>query len=199
MLEQWNERFSRPGYAYGKEPNAFFKEAIDKLTPGRMLLIGEGEGRNAVYAATLGWQVDAFDFSQAAKNKALELAEENKVKINYNVQNLQEFSPSANYYDAAGIIFVHLEEELRSRVNQKIISSLKPGGRVIIEVFEKDQLAYNSGGPKDPALLYSLEDIVSEFTDLDFQHLSKELIQLNEGEYHSGEAMVIRFIGLRTE
>ncbi|MGE5438281.1 MAG: SAM-dependent methyltransferase, partial [Bacteroidota bacterium] len=59
--------------------------------------------------------------------------------------------------------------------------------------------AKSSGGPKDPALLYSLEDIVNEFTDLDFHQLSKEVIELNEGKYHQGEAVVIRFTGTKEQ
>jgi len=197
MLEKWNERFSEEGYAYGKEPNLFFKEEIDKLKPGKILLAAEGEGRNAVYAARLGWQADAFDFSEAGKEKALKLAKENNTEINYTVQDLKSFSPKENYYDAAAIIFMHLPEELRSEVNRKVISSLKTGGRLILEVFEKDQIEKSSGGPRDPGLLYSLEDIVNEFAELDFQQLSKEVLELNEGKYHKGEAVVIRFTGTK--
>ncbi|HEX2867249.1 MAG TPA: class I SAM-dependent methyltransferase [Ignavibacteriales bacterium] len=199
MLDKWNERFSEEGYAYGKEPNAFFKEEIDKLTPGggRLLLAAEGEGRNAVYAARLGWQVDAFDYSQAAREKALLLAGENKVSINYTVLDLEDFSPKEDYYDCAGIIYMHIPEELRQKVNEKIIASLKKGGRLILEVFEKDQIGKTSGGPKDPEMLYSLEDIVNDFSQLDFQQLSKEVIELSEGKYHKGEAVVIRFTGTK--
>ncbi|MGE5432850.1 MAG: class I SAM-dependent methyltransferase [Syntrophomonadaceae bacterium] len=197
MLEKWNERFSEEGYAYGKEPNAFFKEEIDKLKPGKLLLVAEGEGRNAVYAASQGWAADAFDFSQAGKEKALKLAEEFNTSINYTVQDLEQFSPQENYYDAAAIIYMHIPEELRTKVCQKVISSLKTGGKVILEVFEKEQAGKSSGGPKDPELLYSLEDIVNEFTELDFQQLSKEVIELKEGKYHQGEAVVIRFTGTK--
>lgn len=197
MLEKWNERFSEEGYAYGKEPNDFFREEIDKLKPGRLLLVAEGEGRNAVYAARQGWQVDCFDYSEAGKEKALRLAEENNTTINYTVQDLENFSPMENYYDAAAVIYMHLPEELRTKVNRNIISALKPGGRIIIEVFEKDQVEKSSGGPKDPELLYSLEDIVNEFSELDFLQLSKEVIELSEGKYHQGEAVVIRFTGTK--
>ena len=72
--ELWNERFSTNEYIYGTNPNKFFKEQIDKINPGRLLLLGEGEGRNSVYAATKGWIIDAVDFSQTAKDKALMLA-----------------------------------------------------------------------------------------------------------------------------
>ena len=80
----WNERYSSDEYVYGTEPNQFFKEQIQKINPsGRLLLPGEGEGRNAVFAAKLGWNVDAFDQSSVAKMKAETLAKLNNVKINY--------------------------------------------------------------------------------------------------------------------
>jgi SAM-dependent methyltransferase len=197
MKELWNQRYLLEEYKYGKEPNQFLKEELLKLKPGRILLPGEGEGRNAVYAAINCWEVDAFDFSEAGKIKALKLAEESGAKINYDVKEFSEFKPGKEKYDAAAIIFIHLEEEQRQSLFQKIIDSLKPDGKIIFECFEKDQINFNSGGPKDTALLYSLEEVVNDFIDLEFEKLSKEKIYLNEGRGHLGEAMVIRFIGKR--
>lgn len=195
MLRSWEERYSAQEYTYGKEPNRFFKEEIEKIIPGRLLLIGEGEGRNAVYAAKLGWTVDAVDFSEIAKKKALTLAIENNVEINYIVQDLNQFEPKENYYDAVGIIYIHLDEELRRKVHGNVVKSLMENGQVILEAFEKEQIKRNSGGPKNVDLLYSLEDIVSDFIELDFKRLSKETVTMNEGKYHLGEAVVIRFAG----
>ncbi len=193
----WNKRYSEEEYNYGKEPNNFLKEELIKLKPGKILFIGEGEGRNAVYAATLGWNVDALDFSEEGKRKAEKLAEEFGVKINYQIQDFSNFAVQKNHYDAVGIFFIHLEEELRTSLFNKLIFSLKPLGKILFECFEKEQLNYTSGGPKDIELLYSLEDVVNEFIDLDFDKLSKEKIYLNEGKGHLGDASVIRFIGIK--
>jgi len=192
--DHWNDRYSTSEYIYGKEPNKFFEEEINKLNPGKILFLGEGEGRNAVYAASLGWSVDAVDQSETGKMKAMQLSSERKVKINYYVEDLYSFTPKQNYYDAAVFIFLHLEEGLRRHVFKKTIDSLKPGGKIILEVFEKDQIKYDSGGPKDEALLYSLEDISEEFIELDFEKFSKEIVILDEGKYHQGKAAVIRFV-----
>ena len=191
----WNNRYSTAEFIYGKKPNKFFEEEIKKLKPGKILLLGEGEGRNAVHAAVLGWDVDAVDQSEEGKAKAMQLSSERKVKINYHVDDLYSYTPKQNYYDAAVFIFIHLEESLRSLVFKKAIDSLKSGGKIILEVFEKDQIKYDSGGPKDEALLYSLEDISEEFIELDFDKFSKEIITLDEGKYHQGKAAVIRFVG----
>jgi len=193
--EHWNDRYSKDEFIYGKEPNKFFEEEVNKLNPGKILMLGEGEGRNAVYAASLGWNVDAVDQSEAGKTKATQLSSERKVKINYYVEDLYSYTPKQNHYDAAVFIFLHLEESLRSPVFKKAIDSLKPGGKIILEVFEKDQIKYDSGGPKDEELLYSLEDISEELIELEFEKFSKEIVILDEGRYHQGKASVIRFVG----
>mgnify|MGYP001594740126 FL=1 len=133
--EHWNDRYSKDEFIYGKEPNKFFEEEVNKLNPGKILMLGEGEGRNAVYAASLGWIVDAVDQSQTGKAKAMQLSSERKVKINYYVEDLYSFTPKLNYYDAAVFIFLHLEESLRSLVFKKAIDSLKPGGKIIVYNF----------------------------------------------------------------
>ncbi|AFN74190.1 SAM-dependent methyltransferase [Melioribacter roseus P3M-2] len=197
MKDLWDKRFSSDEYIYGIEPNEFFKSQLDKLTPGRLLLLGEGEGRNAVYAAALGWKVDAVDFSQSGKIKAERLAAEKKVTINYIVHDLSDYQPEPESYDAAGLFFLHLEEDLRKEVHKKAIDALKKGGRLIMEAFEKEQLEYDSGGPKNLSLLYSLEDIAEDFIDLDFEYFAKEIVELNEGKGHGGKASVIRFTGIK--
>lgn len=197
MKEQWNQRYSSEEYKYGKEPNQFLKAELSKTKPGRILFIGEGEGRNAVYAASVGWTVDAIDYSEEGKRKAMKLADEAGVKINYEVMDFANFEPESNLYDAIGIIFIHLNETMRKQLFDKLIKALKIGGKIIFECFEKDQLKYESGGPKDPELLYSLEEVVPLFIDLEFEKLSKEKVFLSEGEGHYGEGMVIRFVGIK--
>ena len=88
-IERWNERYSNDEFAYGELPNNYLKEQLEKLAPGTILFPAEGEGRNAVFAAKLGWKVAAFDISNEGKNKAIKLAEKNKVEIDYQVGELQ--------------------------------------------------------------------------------------------------------------
>lgn len=197
MQESWNARYSAAEFVYGTEPNQFLKYELSKITPGKILFLGEGEGRNAVYAATLGWDVDAVDFSAAGKVKAEILAAEKGVKINYFVDDLSTYAPEQNFYNAAVFIFLHLEESLRSIVFEKAIDSLKPGGKIIFEAFEKEQIKNNSGGPKDEELLFLLKDVIEDFIDLDFEKLSKEKIVLTEGKGHEGEGVVVRFVGIK--
>ena len=191
----WDERFSVKDYIYGTEPNKFFKEYLNKLPPGNILLLGEGEGRNAVYAAKLGWKVDAVDYSKVGKDKAMKLAKKTGVNINYQVSLLQDYSPNKNYYDAIALIFIHLNMQDRSILHQKTINALSKEGTVIMEIYEKDQLGKASGGPQSLEMLYSLDEIKNDFTRLNTIILKKEVVALNEGDKHRGEASVIRYVG----
>lgn len=194
----WNSRYSEKEFAYGTDPNEFFKEQIDKIIPGRAIFLGEGEGRNAVYAAKLGWQVDAVDFSSSAKDKALKLAKENNVKINYVVSDLNDYDFKENDYDLIVMIFLHLPLELRTSIFSKSILSLKQNGRLLIEVFSKEQINNISGGPRSIDLLYSENDVLSLTNDLRIEIMESKSIQLEEGKYHKGKADVIRFVGVKS-
>ncbi len=197
MKEQWNARYTSEDFVYGKEPNEFFKEELDKLSPGKLLLPAEGEGRNAVYAAKAGWDVTCFDWSEEGKRKADRLAAEAGVKINYEVSEISGFPYHEHTYDAVGLVFVHLPEEEREELHNNVVKSLKPGGSLVFIAYDKTQLGKNSGGPKDPGLLYSLEQIVEDFIELDFSVFAKETVELMEGDLHKGEADVIKFSGVK--
>lgn len=197
--EFWNERFSTDEYIYGKNPNKFFKEQIDELKPGRLLLPGEGEGRNSVYAAIKGWEVDAVDFSQAAKEKTLMLAKKNNVNINYTLSNLADFIPLENCYDAIGLVFIHLKPDSRKVVHKRIVNALRNNGRIILEAFEKEQLGKSSGGPQSEEMLYSKEELDNDFRDLRMHLLEKKTVLLDEGDKHKGDASVIKFVGEKVQ
>ena len=186
----WDERYSSAEYVYGIEPNTFFKEQIDKIPlPGKLFLPGEGEGRNAVYAAKLGWRVDAFDQSSVAKLKALKLAIENNVTINYSNVDLAKFTPQKNHYDCAAIIFVH------SEFHKKMIELIKPNGKIILELFSKDQFGKSSGGPQDLEMLYTFDEIKNDFEEMETILIEEKNVLLNEGDKHKGNASIIRYVG----
>lgn len=195
----WDERYSTEEFIYGKEPNEFLKECLEKLNPGKLFLPGAGEGRNAVFAAKLGWQVEAVDQSIIARSKALNLADENNVKINYSVCDINNYEFKENYYDAAAIIFFHLPFDIRTGIHRKIVSSLKDCGIIILEMFNKEQLGRGSGGPQDYDMLYSTEDIEKDFSSLRTILLENKIVTLNEGAKHSGDASVIRYIGIKSK
>lgn len=198
--DRWNEKYRIDEYAYGKEPNQFLKEQLAKLEPATILFPAEGEGRNAVYAATLGWNVFAFDISQEGKQKALRLAESNAVNIDYKVGELQTLDYQQCQFDAIALIYAHFPAAIKSQYHKMLSHYLRPDGIVIFEAFSKQHIAYNSvnpniGGPKDVASLFSLEEIRADFQHYDILLLEELETELHEGLYHNGKGSVIRFVG----
>ncbi len=196
MKSFWEQRYGQKEYAYGTEPNQYFKEALDTLTPGKILMAAEGEGRNAVYAATQGWEVVAYDWSENAQRKAHKLASKYVVQIEYHLASLNELHFQEHTFDALALIYVHFPEQIRLQNHQKLYQWLKPGGHLIIEAFSKSHLSFSKknpavGGPKELSQLYSL-DVGKDFENRSIIKLTEDKIQLNEGIYHQGQAQVIR-------
>ena len=196
MQQFWDQRYAENETAYGYRPNKFFKQFIDQHKPGTILLPAEGEGRNAVYAAGKGWQVDAFDFSEVARQKALDFARSEKVAVNYELKDIADFKATKKY-DAVALIYVHLPDHLRKKFHQEIYNSIKPGGYLIFEAFAKEQAELESGGPRDTALLYDAATLCSDFPFLHLISCGQKEILLDEGDYHKGKASVLRIIGQR--
>jgi len=198
MQNTWDERYARQEYIYGTEPNSFLKEQLTKLIPGRILFPAEGEGRNAVYAASQGWQADAFDQSTEGQKKAFHLAAAKGVTINYSIQSLDSWNPEPDQYDSIALIFVHLPDGLRQQVHKAAIRALRTGGTLILEAFSVNQLDRNSGGPKTLDLLFTKEQVESDFKNLAIAMLSETQVILDEGPLHQGLADVIQFVGLKS-
>ncbi|MBX2946418.1 MAG: class I SAM-dependent methyltransferase [Cyclobacteriaceae bacterium] len=195
--EFWNNRYTEHDTVYGDQPSQFFKGRIQQLTPGRLLLPAEGEGRNAIFAAQAGWQVDAFDYSSVAALRALERASKNGVAINYTVQEIEFCSLPKNTYDVIGLIYVHLMPGIRAAFHAQCVSALKQGGTLILEGFSKEQLHFSSGGPKNEAMLYSNELLVDDFQGLQVTKNTLEMRVLNDGPFHQGKAAIIYFAGVK--
>jgi len=190
----WETRYSEAGYMYGIEPNRYFQQCLDAIpTPGHLLLLAEGEGRNAVYAAQTGWTVTAVDFSEKARDKALALAAARGVTFDYLVADLQHFDIGQSAtWDAIGLVFAHFTPETRHLLHQKCVRALRPGGSIILEAFNHRQLGRLSGGPKNVEMLYSKLMLQEDFEGLDTVEISEATVFLDEGEGHAGLAEVTR-------
>lgn len=193
MKDFWDERYNTQKYAYGILPNVFFQKTIEGHSPGKILLPGDGQGRNAVYAAKKGWEVDAFDISEVARADALNLAKSHQVHINYHTSSYLEFSIHKSY-DLIALIYAHMPSQYRQSIHRKFSSALTEGGRIILEAFSKDQLNYASGGPKNVDMLFDMNALAEDFQDLKLLTLDKLEIELQEGPFHQGKADVIRLI-----
>jgi hypothetical protein len=193
MKEFWNERYAVKEFVYGRTPNTFFQEFIDSETPKSILLPSEGEGRNGVYAAGKGWSVYALDFSEVARENELQWADENNVNLHYRVVDITDWNGKIRV-DCVALIYAHFHADVRESIHHKLISKLNPGGIIVLEAFSKNQLQYDSGGPKSLDLLYDQEILIKDFASLDIEFLQERIIDLEEGGYHKGGASVVRMI-----
>ncbi|SDW38477.1 Methyltransferase domain-containing protein [Lutibacter oricola] len=194
MKEFWDSRYSEQEYAYGTEPNQFFKSALDSYAvEGSILFPAEGEGRNAIYAAKKGLDVYAFDISEEGKKKALKLAKNEKVSINYEVGELFNLNLIDTKFNATALIFAHFPTDILKEYHQKIADLIKPKGIVILEGYSKNHTGH--GGPKNRDMLFTKEMIQQHFSNFKIISLVEKEVKLSEGKYHQGLGTVIRFIG----
>ena len=197
-VDRWNDRYSGDEFAYGIQPNEYLKEQLEKLTIGKILFPAEGEGRNAVFAASLGWTVSAFDISIEGRNKAIRLAENNKVSIDYQIGELQTLKYDNEQFDAIALIYAHFPADIKSLYHKNLDKFLRRNGMVIFEAFSKNHLDYIAknekvGGPKDVAMLFSIDELKSDFANYEIIELEEKEIELSEGLFHNGRGSVIRF------
>lgn len=204
MENFWNKRYKEKEFAYGKTPNIFFKNTIDKLNlEGNLLLPAEGEGRNAVYASKLGLNVLAFDISEEGKNKALELAKAENVTIDYRVGELNSLNLKKNSFDTLALIYAHFPANEKERLHKDLTELVKPNGYLILEGFSVNNLELRKknpkvGGPDKEEMLFTKKEIKDTFINFEIIKLEEVEIELHEGSFHNGVASVIRFIGKKT-
>ncbi|MEZ5015802.1 MAG: class I SAM-dependent methyltransferase [Flavipsychrobacter sp.] len=197
MSQFWNERYKENETVYGTKPNTFFKQELDKLSAGKLLLPGEGEGRNAIYAAKQGWEVTAFDGSDVAIEKALKRAADENLSFNYLHADTNGFDAEDNSFDAIALVYFHLMPEDRAMFHFNILRWLKPGGTLILEGFNPDQLGNTSGGPKNAAMLYALDMLLDDFSAFTHIDIHTDTVDLDEGPFHKGEAELIRMVATK--
>jgi SAM-dependent methyltransferase len=193
MKAIWNERYQKKDFQYGTQPNDFMAAEIKLLSPSRILFPGAGEGRDAVFAAKLGWETHAFDLSEQGQIKALRLASEQKTHIHFNVADASLVKFPLDSFDVIALTYFHLPLEVRIPFYERCVSWLKPGGFILLEGFTKKQLGLNSGGPKNIEWLFSAKELKKEFPGLHIVMNEEKQRVLDEGPLHQGIAEVVQF------
>ncbi|MFI4874464.1 MAG: class I SAM-dependent methyltransferase [Blastopirellula sp. JB062] len=190
----WNARFSETEFAYGTQPNSFLAQQGNLLIDP-VLSIAEGEGRNAVFLASLGLQVHAVDSSEVGLAKAAKLAASSNVTITTEVADLKDFVPEPNAYGGVVSIYAHLPSSIRATLYPLLAQALKPGGIMILEAYSENQLGRGTGGPSDLDLLMTCGKIEQHLAELDTILLHETEREVIEGKYHTGMACVIQYVG----
>jgi SAM-dependent methyltransferase len=193
----WNDRYAVAGHVYGEAPNAFVAEVAPQIPAGPVLCLAEGEGRNAVHLTTLGHRVTAVDQSKVGLAKTRRLAKTRGVKIETVLADLVNYSIAAGAWAGIVATFAHLPPALRRRVHRDVVAGLLPGGMFVLEAYTPAQLAFGTGGPKDPERLMTLAALREELPGLQFliaRELERDVI---EGAGHTGRGAVVQILAQR--
>jgi len=157
----WDRKYETEAYIFGKEPVGFLREHIDLLPRGKALDVAMGEGRNAVFLAKNGFNVDGCDISEIAVKKALDLAKENNVKIHAFVADLETYKLPKDTYDVIAC-FYYLQRGLVPQMKE----ALKPGGMIIYETYTIENRERGFEGPKNKDYLLKPNELLDLFKDL---------------------------------
>ncbi|MDA1187669.1 MAG: class I SAM-dependent methyltransferase [Proteobacteria bacterium] len=194
--EVWDERFRREGFLFGEEPNQYLVSQAATLTKRRALLVADGEGRNSVWLAKQGFDVDAFDISSEATEKARAFAAKSGVQVNYYCCEYRDFDWRATHYDSVvGIFFQFASPAMRSDLFLRISQCLKPGGTLLIQGYTPKQLDYKTGGPGKLDHLYVESTIKEGFQGYDWLDFRLYEDELSEGAGHFGRSALLGAVG----
>jgi len=191
----WDERYAGESFFYGTEPNDFLREhAAEIQAGGRVLCLAEGEGRNAVFLAGLGFSVVALDQSAMGLRKALQLAEARGAAITTLQANLDSYRIEPCSWDAIVSIWCHLPTALRAKVHAQVVDGLKPGGVFLLEAYRPEQLQFGTGGPKSVDMLPTLAQLREELSGLEIVQAAELERDVHEGQGHSGHSAVVQVL-----
>jgi cyclopropane fatty-acyl-phospholipid synthase-like methyltransferase len=195
-LERWEARFRAPGYAFGKEPNAFLKAQSHLLRgPHTALSVADGEGRNGVWLAEQGLDVHAIDFSQAALEKSRAFAAERGVRLRTEVADITNWRWPTNAYDVIAAIFIQVVIPAeRPAFFANLKRALKPGGLLLMQSYRPEQLKYGTGGPRDVERLYTRALLETSFGDMAELKIREHDSAISEGTSHVGMSALIDLV-----
>lgn len=197
--DRWNHRFSAAGHLFGSEPNAWLREHTGLWAKNaHVLSVADGDGRNSVWLASQGLQVDAFDFSEVGVAKARDFANTRGVSVNFSVSDCDSYPwPTASLDGVAAIFIQFADPAMRSRLFARMVQSLKPGGLLVLQGYSLGQLAFKTGGPSEPSHLYTEPLLREAFSGLDILRLESHEAELAEGSAHSGRSALISLLARR--
>ncbi|MDO4907926.1 bifunctional 2-polyprenyl-6-hydroxyphenol methylase/3-demethylubiquinol 3-O-methyltransferase UbiG [Neisseria sp.] len=195
-MSKWDERYWPEEYVFGTEPNEFIARIRPYLpAQGRALDLATGEGRNGIFLAQLGLEAEGVDMSVRGLEKAQKLAQQKGVRFATRLANITEMSLLAGHYAVITSVFCHFAEPERTRTLQRMITALQSGGLFAGVFYHPDQIGLGTGGPSDPAMLGTLEEMQQALHGLEWLVAEHSLRDMNEGSRHQGVSSVIYLLG----
>jgi SAM-dependent methyltransferase len=191
----WDERYAAADLVWSATPNQFVEAELGDLRPGRALDLAAGEGRNALWLAGRGWQVTAVDFSLVGLDKGRALQERHErgrdLHVDWLHGDVLELDPGPVPYDLALLAYLQLPSEQRRTAVRRAFSALREGGTLFLVAHDSTNLAEGTGGPQDPAVLYTAEEVLGDLDGERFEVLRAERVARvvsGPGDEHRGEA-----------
>jgi SAM-dependent methyltransferase len=190
--EDWNRKHGEAGPLFGVEPNRFLVAEVDGLEPGRALDLACGAGRNAVWLAERGWTVTGADFSDVALANARGLAGERGVEVAWVEADLLEWEPPPQAFDLVAVLYLQLPAEERQSVHACASAAVAPGGTLLVVGHDLQNLNGGHGGPQDPRVLFTPDEIAAELPGLEVEKAERVLrpVVTEDGEVQAIDALV---------
>jgi 2-polyprenyl-3-methyl-5-hydroxy-6-metoxy-1,4-benzoquinol methylase len=188
--EDWDVRYAEAELLWSAKPNRFLVAEVADLVPGRALDLACGEGQNSRWLAELGWNVTGVDFSEVAIAKASQRAAEQKIDVEFLCADLLEYTPAPTTFDLVLVFYLQIPAIERRLVLERAASTLVPGGTFLLVGHDLTNLADGVGGPRDPNLLYTPDDIVAELPGLSIVKAERVLRDVADADRPAIDALV---------
>jgi SAM-dependent methyltransferase len=185
--EAWDERYAASELVWSREPNQFVAAELADLPPGTAVDLAAGEGRNAIWLASRGWSATAVDFSQVALDKGARLAEDLDVTwVCADATTWQAPRP----VDLVVMAYFQVPADERRRAVRNAAGMLRAGGTLLLVAHDSTNLSEGTGGPQDPAVLMTAEDVVADLDGIDVEVVRAERVarEVRSADEHGGEA-----------
>ena len=161
----WNQRYGGRELVWTSEPNRFLVQETESLAPARALDLACGEGRNAVWLAKRGWRVTGVDFSEVGIEKARQLERAHGVHADWVVADLLAYEPEAQAFELVIVFYLQVPSEQRTPILRSAASAVAPGGMFLLVGHDASNIEHGYGGPQDPAVLYTAQDVADDLAD----------------------------------
>jgi SAM-dependent methyltransferase len=190
LREDWDARYAEPKLLWSATPNRFLVAEVAGLEPGRALDLACGEGRNALWLAERGWRVTAVDFSGVAIEKAQRRAQDEGREVDFVCADLLEYEPEEAAYDLVLVFYLQLPAVELAQVLAQGARALAPGGTFLLVGHDLKNISDGVGGPSDPTVLYTPEDIVAALPALEIEKAERVLRDVPASDRPAIDALV---------
>jgi SAM-dependent methyltransferase len=188
--EDWDRRYAAVENLWAVRPNRFLVAEAGDLDPGRALDLACGEGQNAIWLASLGWDVVGVDYSKVAIAKARARADRDGVDVDFVCADLVSYLPDTGAFDLVLVLYLHIAAEQRRVVFDRAAAALAPGGTFVFVGHDLTNMTEGVGGPSDPEILCTPEQIAAELPWLALEKAERVLRDVDGEERDAIDTLV---------